>query len=150
MRSGKILVPVNGEKTDEETIKLACTLAKREKGKIHVVYVIKVIRSLPLEAEINPEIRRGEEVLDRAERIAGGEDCEIETELLQAREIGPAIVDEAAERAVDLIIVGISYKMRFGEFSLGDTLPYILKNAPCRVLVWREPASSERERVTSQ
>ena len=65
-------------------------------------------------------------------------DCEVLTELLQAREAGPAIVDEAVERGIDLIIMAISYKKPFGEFDLGSTVPYVLKNAPCRVLIWRE------------
>ncbi|MFQ5987630.1 MAG: universal stress protein [Dehalococcoidia bacterium] len=139
MEIAKILVPVNGERVDEEVIKLACTIAKRRKGKVYVVYVIQVARALPLDAEIEPETQKGEELLKRAERIADELDYQVETDLLQAREVGPALVDEACERCVDLIIMGINYKKRFGEFNLGSTVPYVLKNAPCRVLLWREP-----------
>ena len=62
----------------------------------------------------------------------------METEILQARETGPAIVDEAIERGVDVIIMGLKYEKRFGDFDMGTVVPYILRNAPCRVLVWRE------------
>jgi nucleotide-binding universal stress UspA family protein len=58
--------------------------------------------------------------------------------VLQAREVGPAIVDEAVERDVNLILIGMDYKKRFGEFSLGRVVPYVLKEAPCRVLLYRE------------
>jgi len=143
MRVKKVLVPVNGTKADEEAIKLACRLVKGVKGKIYVTYVIQVDRTLPLDAEIKPEIEKGEKVLDRAETIADEQDYKVETDMLQAREIGPAVVDEAIERTVDLIIIGMSYKKKFGGFSLGSTTPYVLKNAPCWVLICREPIPEE-------
>lgn len=139
MEFDKILVPVSGNGADEEAVKLACNLAKKSKAKIYVVYIIQVKRSLPLDAEIESEIKKAEEVLTRAEDIAAEQNYEVETDLLQAREAGPAIVDEAMERDVDLILMGIGYKKRFGIFSLGVAVPYVLKEAPCRVLLCREP-----------
>jgi len=139
MELPKLLVSVSGGKADEEVIRLACTIAKKRKGKVYVVHVIEVHRSLPLDAEMAVEMERGEKVLARAETIADTLDCEVETDLLHAREVGPALVDEAVERGVELIIMGMEYKKRFGEFDLGSAVPYVLKNAPCRVLVWREP-----------
>ena len=138
MEFQKILVPVVGTEADEEAIRLGCRLAKKNKGKIWAVYVITVKRSLPLEAEIEPEIRKAEEILDHAETVAEEEDYEAETDVLQAREAGPAIVDEAVERGIDLILMGIPYKRRFGQFSLGTVVPYVLSNAPCRIILYRE------------
>lgn len=138
MEATKFLVPLNAERMDENTLRLACTIARSEKGKLYAIYVIEVKRALPLDAEIEPETEQAEEVLKRAERIGDEMDCEVVTELLQAREVGPAIVDEAVERGIDVIIMAIPYKKPFGEFDLGSTVPYVLKNAPCRVLVWRE------------
>lgn len=135
----KALVPVNGDEADEAAIKLACSSVKKKKGTVYIIYVIEMKRTLPLDAEIGPEIERGEEVLEAAERVTEEEDCEVETDLLQAREVGPAIIDEAMERGVDLIVIGITYKRRFGEFSLGECTPYVLKNAPCQVWVCRAP-----------
>ena len=141
MEFNKILVPVVGTEADEEVIKLACRLAKKDKGKIGVIYVIALKRSLPLNAEIESEIREGEEILDHMESVAEEEDYEVETDLLQARDAGPAIIDEAVERGVNLILMGITYKTRFGQFSLGSVVPYILKNSPCRVILYREPTT---------
>jgi len=143
MHPKKVLVPVNGSKADEEAIRLSCRLAKKVGGKIYVTYVIQVDRTLPLDAEVRSQIDRAEQVLDQAECIAEEQDCDVETDLLQAREIGPAVVDEAIERGVDLIAIGVSYEKEFGEFSLGSTIPYVLKNAPCRVLIYREPIPEE-------
>jgi nucleotide-binding universal stress UspA family protein len=137
MEFHKILVPVAGTSADDEAVMLACSLAKKDKGKIQAVYVITMRRSIPLDAEIEPEIEKGEQILDHAERVAEEQDSSIETDLLQSRDVGATIVDEAVERGVDLILMGIEYKSRFGQFSLGSVVPYVLKNAPCRVIVYR-------------
>ena len=139
MEFHKILVPVVGTKADEDAISLACSLAKKNKGKIWAVYVITLKRALPLDAEIEPEIKKAEDVLDRMDGVAEEQEYEIDTDLLQAREVGPTIVDEAVERHADLILMGAPYKTRFGQFSLGDIVPYVLKNAPCRVIVYHQP-----------
>ena len=135
MKFGNILVPVNGTEADEEAINLACRLAKKDEGKIWAVYVITVKRSLPLDAEVESENRKAEGILNHIEIVAEKQNYKVETELLQAREVGPAIVDEAVERGVDLILMGVTYKKRFGQFSLGNVVPYVLKNAPCCVIL---------------
>ena len=68
----------------------------------------------------------------------------LEPVLLQARDVGAAIVDEATERGADLLVVGLPYRKRFGgEFAIGRTIPYILQNAPCAVWVVRDPITEE-------
>jgi nucleotide-binding universal stress UspA family protein len=134
----KILVPVSGTDADAQTIKLACRLAKKDKGKVWAVSVVTIKRALPLDAEIDSEIKKAEEILDKVEDAAAEEDYEVETDVLQAREVGPAIVDEAVERGMSLILMGISYKQRFGQFSLGDAVPYVLKNSPCPVILYQQ------------
>jgi nucleotide-binding universal stress UspA family protein len=78
-------------------------------------------------------------VLEQAEATAERLGMQIQADLLQARDVGPTIVEEARERDADLILLGITYKKRFGEFDLGATAPYVLKHAPCRVWVCRQP-----------
>ncbi len=139
MEFNKILVPVVGTEADERAVELANRLlAKKNKGEICAVHVISIERALPLDAEVEPEIRRAEDILNHIEGIAKEQGFSIETDLLQAREAGPAIVDEAVEREVDLILIGLTYKRRFGEFSLGDVVPYVLKNAPCHVILYHQ------------
>ena len=134
----QILVPVGGTDADAETIKVACRLAKKDKGKVWAVSVVTIKRALPLDAEIESEIKKAEEILNKVEDAASEEDYQIETDVLQAREVGPAIVDEAVERGVSLILMGIAYKQRFGQFSLGDAVPYVLKNSPCPVILFQQ------------
>jgi len=139
MEFSKILVPVIGVEADKEAVQLACRLVKKGKGKIYAVYVTTIKRSLPLDAEIESEIKKAEGILDHIEIFAEEQDYEIETDLIQAREAGPAIVDEAVERKIDLLIMGVSYKRHFGQFSLGNVVPYVLKHAPCRVMLYHQP-----------
>lgn len=134
----RVLVPVCGNNADAIALGLACDIARKSKAKVFAIFVIEVRRALPLDADLPPEVQRGEDVLLQAERVAKEMDYAVETELLQAREVGVAIVDEANERGVDLIIMGLRYKRQFGEFNLGSTVPYVLKNAPCEVWVCRE------------
>ncbi|MBM3166676.1 MAG: universal stress protein [Chloroflexi bacterium] len=139
MRPKKILVAVSGSRADDEVVKLGCDLARKAKATVHIVYVIEVKRSLPLDAVIDSEMKRAEEVLNHAEQVASDRDCDVEADLVQARDVGPAIVDEARERGADLIVLGLDYKRRFGLFSLGRVIPYVIEEAPCRVVICREP-----------
>lgn len=135
----RILVPSDGSAASMEAVALACNIAKRNKGKVHVVHVIEVQRSLPLDAELTPEATEGERILSEAEKVADEHDFEVEGQLLQAREAGHAVVNEAIEQGVDVVILGVDYKRPLGEFQLGRLTQYVLKNAPCHVWVCRGP-----------
>lgn len=138
MNPKSILIPINGDQLDEKAISLAGSLAKKGKAKIYAVYVIEVQRSLPVDAVIDAETERSEQVLSHAEDIAAAGGYDIQTELLQAREAGIAIVDEAVEKKVDLIIMGVRYKTHFGVFHLGEAVSHVLRDAPCPVVLYRE------------
>ena len=138
MEFHKILVPVAGGAADIETVKLACQLARKDKSKLLVVHIIPIARSLPLDTELTSEVKKGENILEQAEKIALERGFDIETDLLQARNVGPSIVDEAVERQADLIVMGLAYKRLFGQYSLGDVTPYVLKNASCPVILFQQ------------
>jgi nucleotide-binding universal stress UspA family protein len=132
-----IVVPTDGSQASLEAVALACNIAKRNKGKVYVVNVIEVKRSLPLDADLSPEAERGEEILSQAEKVAHDMDFEVTGELLQAREAGHAVVDEATERKADLILIGVEHESPLGGYQLGRLPQYALKNAPCHVWLWR-------------
>jgi nucleotide-binding universal stress UspA family protein len=136
-----ILVPVDGTMASMDALALACVLAKRNKGTVFAVYVIEVSRTMPLDAEMSTEAEHGESVLQTAEDVAAKLDYEVAGELLQARDDAHAIVDEAIERAVGAIILGIPYERPLGEeFKLSDDAQYIIRNAPCQVILCRSSA----------
>jgi nucleotide-binding universal stress UspA family protein len=134
-----ILVPIDGSPASMNAVILACSMAKRNKGKVYAVHVIEVKRSLPLDAELPEEATSGEELLTRAERTASEADFRLDGELLQARDAGHAIVDEAMERGVDLILMGAEHKSPTGEYQMGRVTQYVVKAAPCTVWLWRHP-----------
>jgi len=132
----KILVPIAGNQTDKGALAIACNLfPQKSKRTILAVHVIPVDRSLPLDTEVETEVDRAEEILQQVEDMVKKLNCDVETDILQAREVGPAIISVAQEHAVDLIVMGLTYKTQFGSFCMGDVAPYVLKNAPCRVIL---------------
>ena len=131
-----VLIPTKGDDVGEDAFRLACGICKENKAKLYALYVIEVKQELPLDAEVDP--RLGENILGRIEALGSQAKCPVAAEYVQARHSGPAIVQEALERKIDLIILGIPYKRRLGQFTLGDTASYALKNAPCPVILWRE------------
>ena len=134
-----ILVTVSGEPSDENAVRLSCRLLNPQKGELHILYVIEVERALPVDAEVAPATAKGEEVLRHMEQVAQSYNRHtIKAELLQSREAGSAVVQEAVDRQVGAIVLGIPYKSIYGSFTMGTTAPYILKNAPCQVILWRD------------
>jgi nucleotide-binding universal stress UspA family protein len=141
-----ILVPVrSGGIDDEEAIRSACAIAKRDKASVAAIYVIEVARALPLDAEVPEALVEGERALEHAAALAETLECEVETVILQARTAGPAIVDEAVDHGVDLIVMGLPYRTRFGEFYLGSTAFYVLKHAPCRIWMCRVDVEEKKK-----
>jgi nucleotide-binding universal stress UspA family protein len=134
-----ILVPTDGSRASMRAVAWACSIAKRNKGRVYVVHVIAVKRALPLDAELEPEASEGERILLQAEKAADEQDFEVRGELLQARDPGHAVVDEAVERGVDAIILGVEHKRPVGEFQFGRLIQYVFRNAPCMVWICRQP-----------
>ena len=132
-----ILVPVDGSQPSLQAIGLACELARKNKGRVYAVHVIEVKRQLPLDAPMQSEEDAGEEVLISAEKVAKKEGYHVESEILHAREAGPAVVDEAIARRADLIILGMPYSRPFGEYEIGRVVEYVLRSAPCEVWLCR-------------
>ena len=135
----RIMAPINGSPTDDEAVRLACRLARRARARVNVVTVLEVKRSLALGTVQDADTEKAEALLQRAKQVGDELDTDVETELLQAREAGPAIVDEISEWGADLVVIGLPFRQRFGEFYMGKTAPYVLRHAPCRAILFREP-----------
>ncbi|MCE7929652.1 MAG: universal stress protein, partial [Chloroflexi bacterium CFX7] len=88
MQLRSILVPVTDSSASLEAVNIACRLARQSKGKVIVIHIIEVLRSLPLNVEMDTEARRGEQILRHAEEVASETGYRISRELLQAREAG--------------------------------------------------------------
>jgi nucleotide-binding universal stress UspA family protein len=142
MPAQRVLVPINGGPGDEHALRVAVNIYRRARAEILILYVVEVPQSLPLDAELPAEIERGDAAMSRAEAYCREEKVAFEAEMLQARGAGATIVDEATQRESDLIILSVAGRQRHGEFTLGRTAPYVLKNAACEVWVMRRARDS--------
>lgn len=134
-----ILVPVTSAAHSLDTVPIACALARSKRNAtVIAVHIIEVSRDLPLDAQLASEARRGEQVLRKAEELAQTMDFHIQGELLQAREAGTAIVDEARDRNADLIVLGVNYSSTSSGSKIGKTGEYVLRHAACPVLLFRQ------------
>ena len=140
----RAVIALNGGPSDERIVRLVAQNARLTKAELIAVHVVEIDWTLPLDSDVAGRSEDVQRVLDAAESVAEGQKMTLEPVLLQARDVGAAIVDEAVERGADLLVVGLPYRKRFGgEFAIGRTIPYILQNAPCAVWVLRDPISEE-------
>lgn len=138
MKFNRALVLITGEETDTRAVSVASELLKDSRSKLTLIYVIVIDRSLPLDAELPEHVDRAEKALQAAEANAQLTGNDVEAEMLQARDIGPAVVHEAAVRDVDGIVIGTEYPTVNGGYSLGEDIPYVLEYAACDVVLLRE------------
>jgi basic amino acid/polyamine antiporter, APA family len=163
---GRILVPVFGTVLDDDIVSTAGRLAAAEQeesdgrvdgARLDIVYVIEVPLTLPLDAELPPEHEQGAaRALERAREVAEEyEDVAVSAELIRAREVGAGIVEAARRRGAEAIVIGAEppTKIRSGatfggigaarQAEVGAATEYVLKKAPCRVLLTAPPETAD-------
>ena len=86
MKLTSILVPLAGTAIDPDVIEFAIALGRQHKAKITAVHVIEVKWNMPLDAVLDAELERGEEILALAEKVAEKLGSHLVTEVLQARQ----------------------------------------------------------------
>ena len=157
-----ILVPVFGTELDDDIVSTAGRLAAAEQeesdggeaeSRLDVVYVIEVPLTLPLDAKL-PQEREDEaqRALARAREV-GEEyaDVGVTTEVIRARKVGAGILEAARRHGAEAIVIGGEppTKIRGGAMiggiggakpdEIGAATEYVLKKAPCRVLLTAPP-----------
>ena len=157
-----ILVPVFGTKLDDDIVATAGRLAAAEQeeadgemadSRLDLVYVIEV----PLTCRSTPSCRpRSEEearrALERAREVARStRTSRWATEVVRARSVGAGIVEAARRSDAEAIVIGGEppTKIRGGAVlggigaakpaEIGAATEYVLKKAPCRVLLTAPP-----------
>lgn len=158
-----ILVPVFGTRFDDDIVatagRLAAAEAAAEEGedgggaRLDLVYVIEVPLTLPLDAPL-PARREGDagRALERAREVGEEyEDVDVHTEIVRARKVGAGIVEAARRTGAEAIVIGGEEptKIRGGATlggigaarpaEIGAATEYVLKKAPCRVLLTAPP-----------
>ena len=94
---------------------------------------------VPLDKELDAPLYELEEqaAASLAEAVLLGEENGVRVEPLtvRARSLGRAITDQAAALGSDLIVVGSSPRWRRQSAFFSPTVDYLLRSAPCEVLV---------------
>ena len=161
----RILVPVFGTELDDDILGTAGRLAAVEEGRRHekhgahldVVYVAEIPLKLPLDARLAPATeRRARGALERAKEVGEEyESVEVETRMIRARSVGAGIVEEARRTGAEAIVMGgeppskvrggpiLGGKESEGIAEVGAATEYVLKKAPCQVLLTAPPEASE-------
>ncbi len=159
-----ILVPVFGTKLDDDIVATAGRLAaaeqeeaggKSEETQLDLVYVIEVPLALSLDAELPPQVEQeAQRALTRASDVGEEyEDVNVTTEVVRARGVGAGIVEAARRNDTEAIVIGgeppskIKGGAKMGGIGaakpaeIGAATEYVLKKAPCRVLLTAPPES---------
>jgi APA family basic amino acid/polyamine antiporter len=130
-----ILVPVKPGRESEEAMDLAARLATERRAAIAAVCVVSIPLELPIDTRLEDEEAAADEALDRAAAIAELYGVDVTGRLVRARSPGRAIVDEAVRRGSEIIVMGAPRRGRASQGVFGDTVDFVLKNSPVRVMV---------------
>ncbi|MGH2933479.1 MAG: amino acid permease [Gaiellaceae bacterium] len=132
-----ILVAIEPGYPSEEAMDVACRLAAERRATIVAISAIEVPLELPLDAELPEQVEEANRALDEAHAIGESYGVRVIPRLVRTRNAGRAIVDEAARRGSELIVMGSPRRMRLSSRKqiFGDTVDFVLKHAPCRVMV---------------
>jgi len=142
----RILVPVDGSSATDNAFRWACQIAKHSKAELHAIYVEEVPLEFTLDAKFTSEDNPGEHILHNIESIADQEKYKVKAQLLRARHTAPAIVLDADERNMEMIILGLPSHITFMSSGISNVSRYLLDHSPCQVVIWRERAA---EKITA-
>ena len=146
----RILVPMKLGIIGEEMLATAIRLAGEHGASVEALHVIKVPLDLPIDAELSREEERAAASLAEAVLLGSEQRVEVVGTTVRARAIGRAIVDHAAERRCDLIVVGSSPRWRRQSRFFSPTVDYLLRTAPCEVLIVAFPQQVVDEETAEQ
>ena len=132
----RILVPMKLGDIGEEMVATAIALAKERGAAIEAITVVRVPRKFALEGELPADVAaRVDASLEEARALGSDYGVEVHGDVVRARSIGHAIVDEAERRHADLIVLGSSPRWRRQSRFFSPTVDFVLRHAPCEVLV---------------
>jgi APA family basic amino acid/polyamine antiporter len=145
----RILVPMKLGPIGEEVIATAIRLAEEQGSTVSALHVVRVPMDKPLDAEMYEAEERAEASLAEAKLLASEHGVTVEGRIVRARAIGEAIVEEARAEGVDLIVMGSAPRWRRQSRFFSPTVDYVLRQAPCEVMVIAYPQGVLEEEAVS-
>jgi basic amino acid/polyamine antiporter, APA family len=142
-------VPMKLGVIGEEMIATAVKLARESGAEVEALHVIRVPLDRALDAELEDEEERAVASLAEARLLGADHGVQVRGETVRARSIGDAIVGEAKRRGADLIVLGSAPRWRRQSRFFSPTVEYVLRKAPCEVLVVAFPEGVMEEDGTA-
>jgi APA family basic amino acid/polyamine antiporter len=131
----RILVPMKLGIIGEEMLATAVKLAGQHGASVEALHVIRVPLDQPIDAGLAAAEERAAASLAEAKALGAEQNVVVAGTVVRARAIGRAIVDHALARNCDLIVVGSSPRWRRQSRFFSPTVDYLLRTAPCEVLI---------------
>ena len=135
----RILVPLKLGEIGEEVLATALKLAEEHGASVRVLHVVRVPLEQPLDAPMDEEEEAAEASLAEAKLIASEHQVHIEGEIVRHRALGEAIVENARKHGSDLVVLGSAPRWRRQSRFFSPTVDYVLRHAPCEVMVVAYP-----------
>jgi len=135
----RILVPMKIGVIGEEVLGTAIKLAEEHGSGVTALHVVRVPLDQAMDAELVEAEERAEASLAEAKLLASELAVEVDGAIVRARAIGEAIVEAAVEQSADLIVMGSSPRWRRQSRFFSPTVDYVLRHAPCEVMVIAYP-----------
>ena len=139
----RLLVPVISGQPSDDAMDVACGLAAERGSRIVALNVLEVPLDRALTDEFPALERAANRELDEAVAIGDSYGIRVLGRLERARSAGLAIVVEAEARNAEIIVLGSPRRTLTASQAaiFGKTVDYVLKHAPCRVLVTASEAA---------
>jgi basic amino acid/polyamine antiporter, APA family len=131
----RVLVPMKLGPIGEEMVATAVALAKERDARVDALFVIVVPLEFPIDAPLWDQEEQATASLAEAVLLGEENDVRVEPITVRARAIGQAILEQADERQSELIVLGSSPRWRRQSQFFSPTVDYVLRSAPCEVLV---------------
>jgi basic amino acid/polyamine antiporter, APA family len=138
-----VLVPLS-EGYDEHVMATASKLAARRSRGIHVLALVTVPNSLPIDARMETDEAAANSLIEQA-KVQGGRRVSGHMEKVRAGQAGRRIVEEAADMHAAAIVMPLPRRVD-GASLFGKTLETVLAERPCRVVIESQPDSGERRK----
>lgn len=145
----QILVPMKLGIIGEEMLATAIKLASDHDAEVHSLHVIRVPLELPLDAPLHDDDERAEASLAEAKLLGAEHVVTVDGTIVRSRAIGAAIVERANELGADLIVLGSAPRWRRQSRFFSPTVDYVLRKAPCEVLIVAFPQTVMDEELAA-
>ena len=132
-----IVVPVVSGEQAREAMHMAARLAAERRSTIVAMRVIVMPLDLPLHADLPEQEALADDLLDEAHDIGDLYGVRVVERVSRGRNAGAEIVAEAERRNAEIIVMGaprLPHRTRTSAI-FGKTADYVLRNAPCRVMI---------------